>query len=250
MRKQFTTDSELKDLVGTQYVFVEVMPAGETFDYFKKTYKVEIDRKNLPRNFIISAKGELVKDFSMHEAGGLVAVLKDGIEKTGGLKGAAGAAARLKTALDTVKTNRELLEAEEGDALQPLLALVALDRVHGKQMPEVRKEIKKIVGKFEKDADQKAVLTQARMIDSASQLAEAKKTKRAIEMYQDVVAKYPDTSGAKLAQERITQLEAPPAEAPAAAADPAKDEPAKDDAPKKKKAKKPAAEAETADTEE
>jgi hypothetical protein len=103
MRKQLTTEAELKDLVGTQYVFTEVLPSGDDFELFKKTYKITIDRKELPRNFIISSKGELVKDFNMTGVQNLGTILKEGIDKTGGLKGAAGYQERLKKSLEAAR---------------------------------------------------------------------------------------------------------------------------------------------------
>lgn len=226
MREKLTTDSSVKDLVGTQYVFTEVLPVGEDFELFKKVYKIKIDREQLPRNFIISAKGELLKDFSMNAD--LAAILQEGIEKTGGLKGAAGYQERLKKAMAEVDGAKAQLESSP-DALEPVSTILELDRTLGKQMPEVRKETKRILSALEKKPEQKALLTQARMLDSAAKLASEKRTTKAIEMYRTIVEKFPDTPGAKAASDEIAKLDS------ATNAEPAAEEPAEEEKTDEKK---------------
>jgi hypothetical protein len=204
MREMLTSDSSVKDLVGTQYVFVEVLPVGDDFELFKKVYKIKIDRDQLPRNFIISAKGELLKDFSMNAD--LAGALQEGIEKTGGLKGAAGYQERLKKAMAEVDDVKAKLESSP-DALEPISALIELDSTTGKQMPEVRKETKRMITALERKPEQKALLTQARMLISAAELAAENRTIKAIEMYRTILEKFPDSPGAKSASDEIAKLE-------------------------------------------
>ncbi len=206
MRKQLTTEDELKNLVGTQYVFTEVLPQGDDFELFKKTYKITIDKSELPRNFIVSSKGELIKDFSMTGPQNLGAILKEGIDKTGGLKGAAGYRERLEKSLEAVSAAEQQLSSSQ-DPLEPLGTLIEMDRTTGKQVSQVRKAIRSIFKTYENDPEKKPLLIQARMLDTGGQLAEQSKSKRAIEMYQRIVAKFPDSPGAKIAAERIAQLE-------------------------------------------
>ncbi|RIK79615.1 MAG: hypothetical protein DCC68_12805 [Planctomycetota bacterium] len=221
MREKLTTDSSVKDLVGTQYVFTEVLPVGDDFELFKKVYKIKIDRDQLPRNFIISAQGELLKDFSMNVD--LAAVLQEGIEKTGGLKGAAGYQERLKKAMAELDDVKAKLESSP-DALEPISAILELDGTHGKQMPEVRKETKRILSALEKKPEQKALLTQARMLESAAELAAEKRTNKAIEMYRTIIEKFPDTPGAKAAADEIAKLESATQADPAEEGESDKDE--------------------------
>jgi hypothetical protein len=200
-------------------VFTEVLPTGDDFELFKKTYKITIDREQLPRNFIISAQGELLKDFSMQV--NLGQVLQEGIDKTGGLKGAAGYQERLKKAMALVDEVKASLESS-ADTLEPYSTVLALDRLQGKQMPEVRKATRRIISGLEKKPEQKALLTQARMLDSAAELASTKRTTKAVEMYRTIVEKFPDSPGAEAATEQIAKLD-PAAKAPAAK-EPASDE--------------------------
>src|SRR5687768_5713041 len=133
MRKQFKEDSETATLITTQFVFAEMSPRGEEIDLFKKVYNVQInDSKDLPSSFIVSAKGELIARLpGMIPADKLRETLKEGIEKTGGFKGAEGAKRRLEAALKEVESAKGQLESDDS-LLEGLMTLSKLERQYGK----------------------------------------------------------------------------------------------------------------------
>ena len=211
MRKQFKEDSETALLITTQFVFAEVPPRGEEIELFKKVYNVQInDAKDLPSSFIVSSKGELIARLpGMVAADKLRETLKEGIEKTGGFKGAEGAKRRLDAALKEVDSAKAQLESEDS-LLEGLLTLVRLERQYSK-IADVKKSIRTILGKAATSPDQKSILQQARMLDGAQVHVDAKRKTQAVTQYQAVVNKFPDTPAAAIAEEKLGELNATPA---------------------------------------
>jgi len=207
MRKQFKEDSETATLITTQFVFAEVLPRGEEIELFKKVYNVQIDgAKDLPSSFIVSAKGELISRLpGMVPGEKLREVLKEGIEKTGGFKGAEGAKRRREAALKEVESAKGQLESEDS-VLEGLMTLSKLERQHSK-ITEVKKAIRTILGKAATNAEQKIVLQQARMLDVAQAHIDGKRKTQAIAQYQTVVKKFPDTPAATMAEEKLGELQ-------------------------------------------
>jgi hypothetical protein len=246
MRKQFKEDSETAHLITTQFVFAEVPPRGEEIELFKKVYNVQInDAKDLPSSFIVSAKGELITRLpGMVPADKLREVLKEGIEKTGGFKGAEGAKRRLEAALKEVDSAKEQLESEDS-LLDGLMTLIRLERQHSR-IAEVKKSIRTILGKVATSADQKAVLQQARMLDVAQLHVDNKRKTQAIAQYQAVAKKFPDTPAATIAEEKLGELNG------AAATKDAEEKPAEETADSEEEAEKEekAAKEETSDESE
>ena len=206
MRKQFKEDSETAHLITTQFVFAEVPPRGDEIELFKKVYNVQInDAKDLPSSFIVSAKGELIARLpGMVAADKLRETLKEGIEKTGGFKGAEGAKRRLEAALKDFESAKGQLESEDS-LLEGFMTLIRLERQHAK-IAEVKKSIRAILGKASTSADQKTVLQQARMLDVAQIHVDSKRKNQAVAQYQAVVKKFPDTPAAALAEEKLSEL--------------------------------------------
>jgi hypothetical protein len=208
MRKQFKEDSETAHLITTQFVFAEVPPRGEEIELFKKVYNVQInDAKDLPSSFIVSAKGELIARLpGMVAADKLRETLKEGIEKTGGFKGAEGAKRRLAAAMKEVESAKEQLDSEDS-MLEGLMTLARLERQHSR-IAEVKKAIRTVLGKAATDVNQKVVLQQARMLDVAQVHVDAKRKTQAVTQYQAVVKKFPDTPAAAIAEEKLGELNA------------------------------------------
>jgi hypothetical protein len=131
--------------------------------------------------------------------------LKEGIDKTGGFKGAEGAKRRREAAIKEVESAKGQLEAEDS-LLDGLMTLIKLERQHAK-IADVKKSIRMILGKAALDANQKVVLQQARMLDGAQTHVEAKRKTQAVTQYQAVVKKFPDTPAATLAEEKLGELQ-------------------------------------------
>jgi hypothetical protein len=176
-------------------------------DLFEKIYKVDIgDAKSLPRSFILSSKGKLIKDLpGVVPYEQLKGALLEGIEQTGGFKGPEGVKRRLEAAQKELEAVRTQI-GSEGTRMEGLVALVKLEKTF-KSIPQVKKDIKTTLATFDRDPAQKPLLIQARMLVTAEEHAAAKKTNKAIESYQLVVQKFPDSEGAKLAEQKISELQ-------------------------------------------
>jgi hypothetical protein len=188
-------------------VFAEVSGRGEEMDLFKKIYKVEIGgAAELPRSFILSSKGKLIKDLpGVVPYEQLKGALLEGIEQTGGFKGPEGVKRRLEAAYKELEAVRTQV-GTEATRIEGLMALVKLEKAY-KGIPQIKKEIKTTLATFDRDPAQKPLLLQARMLVNAEDLAVTKKTKKAIELYQLIVKTYPDSEGAKLAEQKVSELQ-------------------------------------------
>jgi hypothetical protein len=196
-------------------VFIETSPGSSENKPFIEHYKLKIE--GIPHIVIVSAKGEMVDEAKGAPQGeGLKKLLMEGIEKTGGMKKFASATKKpgakitklepeeLEGVLKQVSEAKEKAETED-TALEGMVALVGLNRTYTK-IKDVTKEIVPLFAKWNKDKAQAALFSQARMLDSAAAQAEQKKEKQAINSYNVVIKKFPDSSAAKFAQEKLDEL--------------------------------------------
>jgi hypothetical protein len=214
MVERFEKERELAQLIRTQYVFIETTPNGTENKAFIDHYKVKIE--GIPHIVIVSSKGEMVDEAKGAPQGDeLKKFLMAGIEKTGGMKKIASAKKpgakvtklepeELEAVLKQVSEAKEKAEAED-TALEGMVALVGLNRTYTK-IKDVTKEIVPLFAKWNKDKPQAALFSQARMLDSAAAAAEQKKEKQAITSYNAIIKKFPDSSAAKFAQEKLDEL--------------------------------------------
>jgi hypothetical protein len=215
MKKRLQSEPELTKLITTQYVFVEASPGDSESKQFIEHYKIQVS--GIPHSCIVSAKGELVDEAKGAPQGdGLKQLLLKGIEKTGGFKSLASANPKkttkitklepeeLEGVLKQVAEAKEKLDGEE-TALEGMVTLLGLNRTYTK-IKEVTKEIVPTFATLNKDKAQAAILSQARMLDAAAAAVEQKKEKQAINSYNAVIKKFPDSTAAKFAQEKLDEL--------------------------------------------
>jgi hypothetical protein len=216
MKKRLQSEAELTQLISTQYVFVETSPGDSESKQFIEHYKIKVE--GIPHSCIVSAKGELVDEAKGAPQGdGLKKLLLAGIEKTGGLKKIASAnskksgakitrleAEELEAVLKQVSEAKEKAQTED-TALEGMVTLVGLNRTYTK-IKEVTKEIVPLFATWNKDKAQAALFSQARMLDSAAAAVEQKKEKQAINSYNAIIKKFPDSSASKIAEEKLEEL--------------------------------------------
>ena len=229
MVERFEKEAELTQLIRTQYVFIETSPGSSENKAFIEHYKLKIE--GIPHICIVSAKGELVDEAKGAPQGeGLKKLLMAGIEKTGGMKKIASGNPKkgnakitklepeeLEGVLKQVAEAKEKLDGEE-TALEGMVALLGLNRTYTK-IKEVTKEIVPTFATLNKDKAQAAILSQARILDAAAAAVEQKKEKMAINSYNAVIKKFPDSTAAKFAQEKLDELKNGEADSAKPAAD-------------------------------
>jgi tetratricopeptide (TPR) repeat protein len=94
--------------------------------------------------------------------------------------------------------------ASETDALNGAVTFARLARVY-KRLPAVLRLVND-AKKEHKDPALKPLFTQASLIDKAQVFAEQGQAERAVQAFQSVVTRYPDTPAAELAQARMVEL--------------------------------------------
>jgi glutaredoxin len=231
MKNKLKNEAELNKLIKTQYVFVEADASDAESKKFIEHYKVNVD--GVPHTCIVSAQGELVAQAGgLPQGDGLSKLLKEGIDKTGGMKSLASATpkkngpvtkleqAELDTVLKEIAAAKEKLAAED-TVVEGMVELLAINRKFSR-VNDVKKETGPIFAEINKDKTQKEILAQARMLDSAAAAIDSKKEKLGESTYQSVIKKYPDSSAAKFAQEKLDAIGETPASTGAADAQVAK----------------------------
>jgi glutaredoxin len=231
MKDKLKNEAELNKLIKSQYIFVEADADDAESKKFIEHYKVEV--KGVPHTCIVSAQGELVtQQRGMPQGDGLSNLLKEGIDKTGGMKSLASESskktgpatklepAELEAVVKEIAAAKEKLSAED-TVIEGMVELLAINRKFSR-VNEVKKETGPIFGDINKDKAQKDVLVQARMLDSAAAAIESKKDKLGESTYQSVIKKYPDSAAAKYAQAKLDAMSETPASTEAADAQVAK----------------------------
>lgn len=107
--------------------------------------------------------------------------------------------------LDKAKT--QLASAD--DALAGLAAVLATERVYGR-LPGVKEPAAKLLDEVKQDPQKKELLAQAEALDKARALEDRGSERGAAAAYRGVIAKYPDTPAAQLAQKRLDAMGAKP----------------------------------------
>lgn len=202
MKKRLQTEPELNSLITTQYVFVEANTADPTAKQFIEQFKLSIS--GVPHSSIVSSKGELLADqVGLPQGDGLLRLLKEGIDKSGGMKDTAEVRRQkeVEAAVKQIAAAKEKLSNEE-TMIQGMIEIVAISRKFAREK-EVKKETTLVLAAINKDKTQAPVLVQARMLDAADAAVEAKKDKVAETAYEAVIKKYPDTPAAKYAHEKL-----------------------------------------------
>lgn len=202
MKKRLQTEPELTALITTQYVFVETNAAEPTAKQFIEQYKLTVS--GVPHTTIVSSQGELVTErVGLPRDAGLLGLLKEGIDKSGGMKDTAEVKAKkeAEAAIKQIAAAKEKLSDEE-TRIAAMVELVALSRKFAR-VKEVKKETTLVFAAINKDKAQAPVLVQARMLDAADAAVEAKKDKIAEAAYEAVIKKYPDTLAARYAHEKL-----------------------------------------------
>jgi len=202
MKKRLQTEPELTALITTQYVFVEASASEPTAKQFIEQYKITVN--GVPHTTIVSSKGELLTErVGLPRDSGLLGLLKEGIDKSGGMKDTAEVKRQkeVEAAVKQIAAAKEKLSKEE-TMVEAMVELVAINRKFAR-VKEVKKEMTLVFAAINKDKAQVAVLAQARMLDTADAAVEAKKDKVAEVAYEAVIKKYPDTPAAKYAHEKL-----------------------------------------------
>ena len=107
----------------------------------------------------------------------------------------------------TAVTEAEQQLASSDDAIVGALSLVEIVRQY-KKLPAIVKQAAEVKKAASKDPVARLLFTQAMALDKARVLEAANKPERAAEAYRAAIKKYPDTSAAAYAQERLDALAA------------------------------------------
>jgi glutaredoxin len=202
MKKRLQTEPELTALITTQYVFIEASASEPTAKQFIEQYKITVS--GVPHTTIVSSKGELLTErVGLPRDSGLLGLLKEGIDKSGGMKDTAEVKRQkeVEAAVKQIAAAKDKLSNEE-TMVAAMVELVAINRKFAR-VKEVKKEMTPVFAAINKDKSQVAVLAQARMLETADAAVEAKKDKVAEAAYDAVIKKYPDTPAAKYAHEKL-----------------------------------------------
>ena len=97
--------------------------------------------------------------------------------------------------------------ASETEALDGAIALAQASREY-KKLPQAVKAINEAKKKPSKDAKIRELLLQGGLIDKARSLAKRKNLEKAVEAFELIVSRYPDTPAAELAKSEAAQLKA------------------------------------------
>lgn len=111
----------------------------------------------------------------------------------------------------TAKGKKQLADAqkkvkETNTAFEGLLEMVQADRHYGR-LPELRKPFNLALRDVRKDAKLRPLLLQANAVDRARGFEDSGNKRSALNAWKQVVEKYPNTPAAKIAAERIKELE-------------------------------------------
>ncbi len=96
-------------------------------------------------------------------------------------------------------------QLEEGESLAGTLALVQVQRFYGR-LPALTQTIGQRLRTLRGDNELRSVLEQARALDRAAEQVDRGNTSRAVAQYRRVVANYPDTDAAALAEDELAAL--------------------------------------------
>lgn len=202
MKNRLQNEPELRTLITSQYVFVETSAAEPTAKQFIEQYKISV--RGVPHTTIVSSKGELVTERTgLPRDNGLLDFLKEGIDKSGGMKDTAEVKRQKEAdaAIKQIAAAKEKLSKED-TMVEAMVELVAISRKFAR-VKEVKKETTLAFAAINKDKAQAPILVQARMLDAADAAVEAKKDKIAEAAYEAVIKKYPDTPAAKYAHAKL-----------------------------------------------
>lgn len=108
---------------------------------------------------------------------------------------------------DVREAEKKARSSDEQQAIEGAVLLTELARTYGR-LPELGKELSLTLADLKRDRATREVMSQAALIDAGKQAQEKSQARQAAEKYQTVIARYPGTPAAALAQSRISELEA------------------------------------------